>query len=315
MENKEENKVFVLPNNRTVIYKAVAPNVFDWEPQDYEAPIILTAKEKNKVLALNYDLDKVLAVKKGLVQKMRPIDIENEFKVSKSSIYKYKEILCGKDIEKLIKDRQNTEKVKNVFPIYLIFMSLGAENTNAPVWLIIPLFLIVVWLWLIRFWNSQEQLRRRHKECISKERDQFKKVFDLSYSQKPIVCNCKKEADNWTKILKFYNNSGRMVHVIERGFHQNGIAHWMEKEYFSESYCTNNAHRIIEGEKNGEEEWEKLEQLGFLDYFYWSRKDRPMFEISKKYIFNSIEFYSKNIELPTEDKAKSKKIVELMPKN
>ncbi|WP_052592638.1 hypothetical protein [Aureispira sp. CCB-QB1] len=310
---KKQDKVFQLPDERKVVFVPTEPNASEWVQRDYIEPIELTEQEQLKAASLKYDAAKVLKVKIALVEGKTPTEIEKQDKVSRSSVHKYKKILSEKHIEKLKKDRQNTKKVKSVFPIWLIPCFLSAENTNPHSWGLLFLFFLMIWVWLQQEWKKQKQARIKHRENTAKLRRLFHHVFDLSYRQYPIVVDSKKEADHWRKLLKEYNNSGRMVHHLERLSGQTNTQHWAQKEKFASDYKKANAHRIREGEERAAKEMEKLESLGLLDYFYWSRKDSDLFETSRDYLFKTVAFYAKHETVPTEDKARSKRMFDLIP--
>ncbi len=252
----------------------------------------LTDREKDKAIALGWNVENVLFVKEKLEAGWTPTAIGDTKKVSRSTVYKYRKILSVKDTKKEKKDKKKTEKRRIVFHSSLIFMFLDVGNTMHLLLPFLPPLLLFffgkIWMDYRKYYNEMME----HKENVKGLYLNFTKVFDLSYQRDPIMVYSDHEKVYWVDMLKHYNNTRRDVIVIERGPNQNASQHWDEKEEYYKAYCSANRQEINEADKRAKEIWEKLEDKGYLDYLY--TPPRKEWEKSKAYLEKSVKYFVEN---------------------
>ncbi len=280
MENRETKFVLVEQTENSAKWEAVRTEVE------------LTEKEKNKAIALGWDVEKVLHVKRQLEAGQSPTEIASTGEVSRNSVYKYTKILSLKDTKKHEKDSKKTVKPKDVLHSSLIFMFLDVQSTMHLFLPLVPPILLAIFG---KFWMDYRKYYAEmmaHKAVVGKLHLDFTKAFDLSYQRDPIIVGSDHEKVYWVAMLKHYNNTRRDVIVIERGNSQNASQHWDEKEDYRKAYCSANRQEIMEADKRAKEIWAHLEEKGYLDYLY--TPPRKEWEKSKAYLEKSVKYWVEN---------------------
>ncbi len=252
----------------------------------------LTDREKDKAIALGWNVENVLFVKEKLEAGWTPTAIGDTKIVSRSTVYKYRKILSVKDTKKKKKDKKKTEKRRIVFHSSLIFMFLDIGNTMH---LLLPFLPPLVLLFVGKFWMDYRKYyaeMMEHKAVVGKLHLDFTDVFELSYQRDPIVVGSDHEKVYWVDMLKYYNNTHRAVLLVVRGSDQTGHQHWDEKENEYKTACHTNRQEINEANKRATEVWKKLEANGYLDYL--STPPRKDWEKSKAFLENAVKYWVEN---------------------
>jgi hypothetical protein len=185
MENRETKFILVEQTENSAKWEAVRTEVE------------LTEKEKNKAIALGWDVEKVLHVKRQLEAGHSPTEIASKGEVSRNSVYKYTKILSPKDTKKQPKDTEKTRNLKSVFPILLTFNGFDIGSTMH---LFLPLLPLLVLYFGGKLWwdyKKYEAEQLEHKENVKDLYFIFTKVFDLSYYRYPIFVKTDYEIVYW----------------------------------------------------------------------------------------------------------------------
>lgn len=298
MENNRETK-FVL-----VEYTG---HFAEWKAVREE--IQLTEKEQKKVEALGWDMDKVLKVKRLLSSGNTPMEISKKEDISRSSVYKYKEILeVQNDTKKPSKDTEKTSKTKNVFCNSLIIIFLSAENTTHIFLPLLPVLVLVLVGYFKREYDRYYWEQMEHKKVASALHKIYQTVFDLSFTRYPIMVYSDIDLAYFRKLLTHYNNQGRDVILIEKTkSHTNNHDHWNEVEKYRKDYCSANRYMIDKAQERADEIWAKLNEMGYYDYLKTPKG--PQWEKSKSYLEKQVQFYLDNPR-PTRDQARKKTIID-----
>lgn len=308
--NKNVNRIgtghYERPDGSQVLFVPVESENLSWLATEYNKPVELTEKEIFKAKMLNWDLIKVLTVKKLLLKGDTPSKIFKDTGISRNSIYKYKEVLKYSLIAE--NNNKSTENTKCVFNKMLIFSYLGVDSTPGLLLLCFLLF-IAYFFYKYDLWKKE---RVKHNEEATWLHFQFTKVFDLSYLRYPILCNSEEEARHYRKLLAYYNNKGRDCIVLERGLNQNSLEYFEEKESYSRKYCSANRYMIKIAKENYSKQWDILKDAGKFDYFYYSNLENENWQCSKDFLNRVIKFYIDNPVPMSKDKARQKKITDLI---
>ncbi|BDS12766.1 hypothetical protein [Aureispira anguillae] len=302
---------FRLEDGREVRYAPVKGEQLSWERVYRQT--ILTKEEERKGKILRYDLTKVLKVKRGLEQGMRPMKIHQTTGIARSTIDKYRKILCEKDIKLQGKDTQTTEKLHCVFFNSLICSDLGLNATPSLLLLLAPLLMLMLWGWLKGKWLKEQQEHLAHQQEADRLRKLMYQVKNLSFQREPLICTTKVEATYYKDLLKHFNNRGRTVELIERKLNQSSHQHAASRSRFNEHYYSTHKHKIAEGQQRAREYWEGLIEAGLLDYL--SSPKGANWEASKAYIEAVTAYLVANPKPKASDQAKQKLALDLLTSN
>lgn len=311
MQNASKSKIkrtekgtFVIEGDR--ILKAIPSTEEEntWDIVDASTVVELDDLELKKVKATGSDMEKVLKVKRLLLQKLTPTQIEKETSFSRTTIYRYKKLLSAMNAKKPQKNTQSTKTLKSVLPIYLFIIGLPLKST---ILILLPLF--VLWFYL-----KTESTRKKyiqHNEEISKLKHLFTLSCNYSFLKKAIVCASDKEAAYFKKVLAHYHNISREIIVLPIEIGEANDTYFDRKEAAKRQYNLNNSPKIKEGKEANNKYWEKLQELNLLDYFHFP-KGANWLE-SKSYIISAVEFLQENPEPRAIDRAKEKYLLEALP--
>lgn len=303
-------KKYLSPDGRTIFYVATQiENGIFWQSAPYEPTVSLTIEEEQKAKSMNWDLEKVLLVKKLLKAKKTPTQIQKETGISRNSINKYRKILSLKDTRVQDKDNESTGKSENVLCNQLIFILFINESTSPLFVIIAPILLLAVVGYFKVEYDKFTQQMREHKEVAKKLHLDFVGAMDLSYERYPILVISEKEKIRFEMLLKHYNNQGREIFLVIQGYGQDNNAHYDERNKIASDYTKANAKMIDEADKRSKEVWKNLDQIGYLDYL--KTPPGPQWEKSKEYLEAKTAFYKKHKHnADVTDKARKKFIIE-----
>ena len=312
---------FIINGLRTIKSIPCSKDKNTWNIVDISTIIELDKKELSKANILGCDLDKVLQVKRLILKGLTPTKIRKETGFSRSTVYRYKDLLSAMDTKKPAMNTHSTKTLKSVFPMLLIVNDFALCGT-----------LVILTLLLITVVHSI--LKRKYKECLDDYflyKESIKKlhrnlvyVCNYSFKQDPITCNSDKEAAYYRKVLAQYNNKSREVIVLPVGSGENNLNHFDRKDTAKRQYNINNYARIEEGINNYNKYWSKAKKKGYLSYLcYYSNlssflynKNKPLTEerlISKLFLVSVTEFLIENPRPVYKDQAKKKFLLDAIP--
>lgn len=261
---------------------------YSWECVEFCAPVELTKEERQMSEAQAWDLEKVLLVKKMLLDGKSPSEINKATSISRNTVYKYKKVLSLKDTNLPAKYNENTEISKSVLSCFLIFSNLGNQSTMPFFLVLLPIVVLAIWGFFKKEMAASNDRKRIHDAEVSQLHFLFVRAFNLSYRREPIVVHSEIEERYYNSLLAHYNNQGRFVYVIEAKPGQSANSLFDEKENMNRAYCLANAEMIIQANKRAQDKWKELEEMGLLDYLYFNRQHRGNWERSKAFLYDAV---------------------------
>ncbi|WP_052593222.1 hypothetical protein [Aureispira sp. CCB-QB1] len=311
MQKAAENKIkrtkkgtFLV--GETKIIKAIPSKEEEntWYIVDASTIVELDEQELIKVKATGSDEEKVLIVKRFLLQGLTPTQISKKTGYSRTTVYRYKGLLSEMNAKKREMNTKSTKTLKSVLPIFLFINNFELKCTLAIIFLLYALYVIL---------NNAKIKKQYVKHCeeISKLRFQFTLACNYSFKKDAIACTSDKEAAYFKKVLSHYRNKSREVIVLPRNIGERNDTYFDRKEAAKRQYNLNNQPKIREGKEALNKYWEKLEELKLLDYFSFP-KGKNWLE-SKCYILSVVEFIQENPEPKSIDRAKGKYLIDALP--
>lgn len=304
---KQKPKVFNREDGSQFWYvpEESTANKIVWVQTEVVSEITLTQEENQKACSLGFDLDKVLKVKKALLAKKTPTEIQNSLDVSRDSVYRYKKILSLKDTKKAPKDSQKTSFSESVFSMLLIFNDSDTYNTMPLYVVVVPIVVLLLFGYLKREWDTVKNQRIQHHEETKNLYYLMRLANDYSFQRFPLFAYNDADIAYYNKVLEHYNNQSRMVALVENNLDV--------KDQFDRDFGKANALYIKRAQERARSNWKELEDRGLLDYLYHSRKYKGNWERSKEYMERVTEFLVKNPEPNSaKDHARKKHIIDLM---
>lgn len=316
-QDSQQNRIFKLEDGREVTLvknlSECTEHTLSWDLKDVEEKITLTDQEQMRAKAFGFDLSKVLIVKEKLIEGLSPTEIEKQDICVRSTVYNYKKILeipPVKNTKKQVKYTKNTKNLSCVFPILLIDSNLFVQTPILHFFVFIAL-LLGTYTYLSNRYKTFMHERAKHLEVANKLHLQFTKVCNLAFCREPILCNSELDARYYKSLLKFYNNQGRDVFVLEKQLGESPNAFWTRKEIWIAQYTSANRDMIDVGRENLNIFWRDIESKGLLDYLYYPLREN--WQESKQFLEQSIQHLIDNPRPYQGDRAKQKYLVDIQP--
>jgi hypothetical protein len=315
---RTEKGTFLINGTRTIKAIPSQEEENSWDIVDASTMIELDKQEIKNVNITGSDSKKVLQVKRLIAKGLTPTQIRKETGFSRSTVYRYKNLLSVMDTKKPAKNAHSTETLKSVFPILLICNDLAIYST------VVLLTLLLITLIYSIFKRKKEEFTNEHllyNEGIIKLHKLIVEVCNYSFSQEAIICKSDKEAAYYRKVVAQYNNKSREIIVLPRDFGESNLEYFDRRERTKIRYSSNNSARIAEGEKNSNKYWELLKEKKYLSYMrlypslgsFLYYENKPISKkrlLSKLFLVSATDYLAKNPRPEYRDQAKKKFLID-----